>query len=146
MNLTIRNLDEDDYEAIYNLTCNELGYQKLNIEEAFRRFEAIRNREDSQTFVAVYESEVIGYIGLAKGIGYNLDGDGEYLQIIALAVKKAYQNQGIGSRLLAFAEDYARSVNINSLTVSSGFQREEAHLFYERNGYIKRSYTFNKYL
>jgi len=66
------------------------------------------------------------------------------MRIIALAASKEHQNQGIGSALLKYAEDFAVSRGVTAFALSSGLKRLEAHMFYERNGYDKRSYGFGK--
>jgi GNAT superfamily N-acetyltransferase len=144
MEILIRAFLRNDYEEICDLVCNELGYDNLNIEDLFKRLDAMQNRKDYQTFVAVQNHKVIGFIGLYKGIAFNLDR--EYLQIIALAVNKEYQNQGIGTQLLVKAEQYAQNENIVSLGLNSGLHREKAHDFYEKRGYIKKSYCLQKSL
>lgn len=115
-------------------------YDSLKKEEVFKRFDAICKRKDYQTFVAVHNNKVIGFIGLCKGIAFNIEG--EYIQIIAFAVNKYYQNKGIGTKLLEKAEQYAQKGNIGTLCLHSGFQRQKAHAFYERKGYIKRDIVF----
>jgi GNAT superfamily N-acetyltransferase len=144
MEILIRGLEENDYGAIWDLIRNELGYDNLNMKDAFKRLDALRNHKNHLTFVAVYHDKVIGFIGLCKGIAFNIDG--EYLQIIALAVNKGHQNKGIGTQLLAKAEQYAKSESIVSLSLNSGLHREKAHEFYENKGYVKKSYSFIKSL
>jgi Predicted acetyltransferase len=142
--ISIRNLEKEDYKAIHDLISNELGYTNTNIEDTFKRLDSIRNREDYKTFVAVYNKIIIGFIGLYKGIAFNIDG--EYLQIIALAVKNDYQEKGIGTQLIEKAEKYAQDNKILSIGLNSGLHREKAHVFYEHRGYIKKSYSFQKAL
>jgi GNAT superfamily N-acetyltransferase len=57
-------------------------------------------------------------------------------------VKKEYQNQGIGRKLLKHVEDYAQSKGILGIGLQSGVQRTAAHAFYEHNGYIKSNYFY----
>lgn len=144
MEILVRTLERNDYKAVCDLISNELGYNNLSVESTFKRLETIQNRKDYQTFVAVHNNKVIGFIGLYKGIAFNIDG--EYIQIIALAVNKEYQNKGIGTQLLVKAEQYAKDKNIVSLGLNSGLHREEAHIFYEHRGYVKKSYSFKKSL
>lgn len=146
INIIIRTLETYDYEAIYNLLSNELEYKNLNKKEAFSRFNKIKNHKSYETFVAVHKNSVIGFIGLFKGLAFNLDGDGEYLQVIALAVKSELQNSGIGSQLLNAADEYAKINNIDTISLNSSFHREKAHAFYEKHGFIKKSYSFKKCL
>lgn len=144
MEILIRTSEENDYETICDLIGNELGYDSLNIENAYKRLAAMHSRKDYQTFVAVHNNKVIGFIGLYKGIAFNVDG--EYMQIIALAVSNEYQNKGIGTQLLLKAEQYAQNENIVSLGLNSGLHREKAHAFYEHRGFVKKSYSFIKSL
>ena len=144
MEILVRTLERDDYKAICDLITIELGYDNLNIENTFKRLDAIQNHEDYQTFVAVHNTKVVGFIGLYKGIAFNIDG--EDLQIIALAVNKEYQNKGVGAQLLVKAEQYAQDKNIVLLCLNSGLHREKAHTFYEHRGYAKKSYSFKKLL
>ncbi len=142
MEISIRSLVSDDYEAICDLIRNELGYNDLKIRDTFKRLEIIQNRKDYQTFVAVDNNKVIGFIGINEGVAFNVDG--EYIQIIALAVNKEYQSKGIGTQLLDKVEQYAQCKNIVILGVNSGLHREKTHIFYEHRGYVKKGYSFQK--
>ncbi len=144
MKVLIRDLEKDDYEAVCDLISNELGYVNTNYADAFKRLDAIRNRKGYHTFVAVDNNKVIGFIGLSRGIAFNING--EYIQIIALAVNKECQNRGIGTQLLIKVEQYAQNEKIHSIGLNSGLHREEAHTFYEHRGYVKKSYSFQKSL
>ena len=144
MEISIRTLEISDYEAVQDLISKELGCNNLNKDDTLKRLDAIRNRKDYQTFVAVYNNIVIGFIGLYRGIAFNIDR--EYLQIIALAVNKEYQNKGVGTQLLNKAEKYAQNEKIFSIGLNSGLHREKAHIFYEHRGYVKKSYSFQKSL
>jgi len=48
--------------------------------------------------------------------------------------------------LLARAERYAADNNIHYITLTSGMHRTGAHLFYERNGFEKKGFSFKKLL
>lgn len=142
MDISIRTLETRNYAAVKDLISNELGYSNLNKEDTFKRLDAIRKHKDYQTLVAVYNNTVIGFIGLYRGIAFNIAG--EYLQIIALAVNREYQNSGAGKQLLDKAEKYAQNEKIFSIGLNSGLHREKEHAFYEHGGYVKKSYSFQK--
>jgi GNAT superfamily N-acetyltransferase len=59
-----------------------------------------------------------------------------------LAVHPEMRSQGIGSRLLATAKDWARERGASHLKLDSGLARERAHRFYEREGPSGRSYSY----
>lgn len=142
MQIIIREVREDDYLSIGNLIKNELGYNDLNFVRLFDRLQIMKSDDKYMTVIAEYESKVVGFIGFYRGIAYNFDG--EFIQIIALAVSYEHQNKGIGSKLLKWVEDYAIKHGIRSFGVNSGLQRTDAHAFYEHNGYLKKSYGFIK--
>jgi len=142
MQLSIREAQVNDYVSISKLIKNELGYEDLNSDKLFNRLEQMKSNKNYLTVVAEHEREVVGFIGIFKGIAYNYDG--EYIQIIALAVSMEHQSEGIGSKLLQWIEDYAIAQGIRSLGVNCGLHRTKSHAFYEHNGYVKKSYSFAK--
>lgn len=142
MMVTIRQAEKDDYFSIFKLIKNELGYENLNQEKLYERLEKMQSDEDHYTVIAETNKQVVGFMGFFTGIAYNYDG--EYIQIIALAVLKEFQGRGIGSELLKWLEEFAINKNINSFGVNSGLQRIDTHKFYEKNNYTKRSYSFSK--
>ena len=70
--------------------------------------------------------------------------ENEGMKIIALAVSKEYRRKGIGTALLKTAEQWAKENNIEVILLNSGLPREDAHAFYESQGYFKKSYGFIK--
>ena len=139
MNLQIR---KDDYNAIASLIQNELGYRDFDIEKFFGRMDLMKTDPLYTTFVTLISYEIVGFIGLHKGIAFELDEP--YLRIIAMAVSKDLQNQGIGTALLQYAEDFAYEHGVKTFALNSGVKRIESHNFYAKNGFVKRSFGFAK--
>lgn len=142
MNLSIRKIESGDYHAVASLIRNELGYCKLDLDKFIRRMDLMKADPLYTTFVAQKADQIVGFIGLHKGIAYEIDG--EYLRIIALAVSQKQQGQGIGTELLKYAESFAIQLGVSCFALNSGFKRVEAHAFYEKNGFMKRSFGFSK--
>lgn len=67
-----------------------------------------------------------------------------HLYIFDFVTDKEYRNKGYGELMLEYLVDYAKTAMCENLVLSSGFQREKAHLFYEKNGFKKKSYLFLK--
>jgi len=67
-----------------------------------------------------------------------------HLYIFDLVTLKNFRTQGYGQKMLEYLEDYARIGMCTNIVLSSGFSREKAHLFYESNGFNKKSYIFLK--
>ena len=144
MNATIREAREGDYLAIGNLIGHELGYSDIDYTLLFDRLKKIKSEDNHMTYVAVMDKKIVGFIGLLKYVTYELDTG--CLRVLAMAVSKEYQNQGIGSMLLRQAEQFAVENNIFYIMLTSNMKRLGAHIFYERNDYIKKSYGFFKTL
>ena len=107
-----------------------------------KRLENFSNSDDWETFVAVVEDEIVGFIGVVKGIAYNIEG--YYSQIMALAVSEKTRHHGIGSALVKRAEEWSLSYGITDIAVNSSMRRLDAHAFYEDLGYTKKSFSFKK--
>jgi len=141
-NVLIREAHEGDFSAIGNLIKNELGYSDLGFTALFDRLRLIESSSSYKTYVAVNDTKIVGFIGLLRYITY--ERDYECLRILAMAVSQEQQSKGIGSKLLRKAEQFAVESNISNVMVTSNMKRSDAHKFYERNDYVKKSYGFFK--
>lgn len=143
--MIIREAEEQDFSAICTLMKNELGYSDLNDVEAINRLRYFSDNKDWVTYVAADDcGEITGFIGVMKGLTYNIEG--YYSQIMALAVPEKAQCKGIGTKLVKKAEEWSLSNGITDIGVNSGIKRLGAHTFYEKNGYAKKSFSFIKFL
>jgi len=144
MNAIIREAYDGDYLAIGNLIEHELGYNDIDYTLLFDRLKKIKSEDNHMTYVAELDKKIVGFIGLLKYITYELDTG--CLRVLAMAVSQEHQNQGIGSMLLRQAEQFAAENNIYYIMMTSNMKRLDAHIFYKRNGYTKKSYGFFKTL
>lgn len=135
---------QDDFISVFELIKVELGYTELDFEQAMKRLGFFASSKNWCTYVAVRDDKVLGFVGITKGIAYNIES--EYAQIMALAVSEKYRHKGIGTLLLKQAENWALMNGIKNIGVNSGLHRPEAHQFYEHNGYCKKSFSFGKIL
>jgi GNAT superfamily N-acetyltransferase len=102
--------------------------------------EAIDSR-DSLVLLAVAEGErVVGFCTAYYTIHAIRFGPRAWVE--ELAVHPEMRSQGIGSRLLAAAKDWARERGASHLKLDSALAREDAHRFYEREGPSGRSYSY----
>ena len=142
MDITTRNATPADSASICRLINDSLGYKDVTPDALVKRMERMDAAGGYFTLVAEADGGVAGFVSVAQGIAVEIEGD--YFRIIALAVDEAHRRAGIGSKLLSQVEEIAAERGVRYLTLSSGFQRTEAHAFYERQGYEKRSYAFSK--
>ena len=136
-----RKYESLDIVAIRDILENDLGY-KCELDRLNRRINEMLKRGSYQIFVACDGDKVVGYIGCVSYLAFELENEG--MKIIALAVSKEYRRKGIGTQLLKTAEQWATENNIEVILLNSGLPREDAHAFYESQGYFKKSYGFIK--
>lgn len=140
--LTIRNAKLSDAPQLAALMC-ELGYETAG-DEMSARLKAILPDARYSTFVARIGQELCGMIGTLTHMSQehnDLSG-----KIIALVVSKKHRRSGVGRALIAAAEkDFARR-NVTRVTLTTRFEREEAHRFYEEIGYSRTGFRFGKNL
>ncbi|MBB4826311.1 GNAT superfamily N-acetyltransferase [Sporosarcina luteola] len=144
MNIAVRKLLEQDYEALVKL-FKELGYPSSQgaIEQ---RFNLLNQQGSYYSFVAVDEGQVVGFAGVCQM--FQFERDGSYARVLAFVIDANVRKRGIGTVLLKSVEEWARQNNCHSITLNSGNREERlaAHSFYETNGYVRRSSGFSKSL
>jgi GNAT superfamily N-acetyltransferase len=138
--LVIRDLTLDDYRALKFL-LDELGYPSTEA-EVKERLNNIIPDKNFKTLLAEVQGKVVGFIGLSKSYAYERNGC--YVRIMALVVAREYRNMGIGTQLVAKAEEWAKQNGASLIVLSSGLQPLEAHKFYESKGFRKKGYSFIK--
>ncbi len=136
-----RKYENKDISAIRDILEYDLGY-KCGLDSLKKRVDEMMKRGNYQIFVACDGYKVVGYIGCVNYLAFELENEG--MKIIALAVSKEYRRKGIGTQLLKTAEQWAKENNIEVVLLNSGLPREDAHIFYESQGYFKKSYGFIK--
>lgn len=67
-------------------------------------------------------------------------------ELESVHVREDHQNDGVGSALLAAAEDLARERGCYRIQLTSRNVRTDAHWFYVANGYDQNSQGFKKLL
>lgn len=129
--------------GLCGLIRDALGYTDVTESGVRSSLEKMLVSDDYFTLVAEANGETCGFVSIVHEISLEA---GEYYRVLGLAVKTEYRKQGLGTALLTLAEGYAKSNGARLMTLSSNFKRTEAHVFYEKTGYEKTSYTFKKSL
>jgi ribosomal protein S18 acetylase RimI-like enzyme len=140
--LTIRDAKLSDAPALAALMC-ELGYETSSAEMS-RRLKSILSDPRYGTFVAEIDNEIRGMIGTLTHASHehnDLSG-----KIIALMVSRKHRHSGIGRMLIEAAEKDFANKNITRISLTTRFEREEAHQFYEALGYLRTGFRFGKNL
>ena len=142
--LIIREAALSDIPALTEL-INELGYNST-MDEIKTRFENIKNHQDHKTFIAVTDTEVSGMVGVTKNFSY--EQNGIYVRVLALVTHSRFRQKGIGKKLMAVAENWAKEIGAQKVLLNCGNREERtiARLFYKRIGYQVKSSGFIKKL
>jgi GNAT superfamily N-acetyltransferase len=140
--ITFRTATPDDAEQLSTL-LGELGYP-TPASEIPARLAALTSFEKSLALVAARENEAVGLITVI--IFPSIHARDPVSLITSLVVSSEVRGHGIGSSLVARAEEWAAENGAGRLTVGSGLQREETHLFYEQRGYKRSGIRFAKML
>ncbi len=149
--LLIREAQAGDLEAIIRLhEEDELGSHgdvwSPETRPAYEAaFAAIQRSPENWLFVAVDGGEVVGTFQLT--FIPNLTGRGALrVKVESVKVKAACRSGGIGARMMAFAEDHARTHGARAMELTSNKTRRDAHRFYERLGFSRSHEGFKKAL
>jgi len=149
--LSIREAQAGDLEAIIRLhEEDELGsHGDLWSEETRPAYEAafaaIARSPENRLFVALDGGEVVGTFQLT--FIPNLTGRGALrVKVESVKVKAARRSGGIGARMIAFAEDFARGEGARAMELTSNKTRRDAHRFYERLSFARSHEGFKKKL
>jgi len=67
-----------------------------------------------------------------------------HLYVFDLVTDEKERAKGYGKMMLEYLVDYAKMAMCEKIVLSSGFKREDAHKFYEEQGFAKKSYVFVK--
>jgi ribosomal protein S18 acetylase RimI-like enzyme len=144
MDVDLRIGDAELFDAaeLAALAC-ELGYKTTTAEMESRLVSILRDPR-YKTLVARKDEKICGMIGTFSASSYlhnDLSG-----RIIALVVSTDSRRCGIGAELVAAAEKDFAQRGIKRVTLTTRFEREEAHQFYEKLGYEQNGWRFVKQL
>ena len=137
--LKIRELGIDELEQAFPVISQLRTHLSL---EEYISFVKVMKLSGYQ-IVCLFESEkVVTYAGFAKLVNLH---DGSHVWVYDLVTDSARQGKGYGKLLLSYIEKWAKDNLLSRIALSSGFQREGAHRFYEKAmNYNKTSYVFKK--
>ena len=139
--MIVREATSSDAAALAALST-QLGYP-TRLEEAAERLAAIGN--DGAVLVAEDAGAVLGWIHVC---GIRFFQSPPFAEIGGLVVDEAARGKGIGRLLVAAAVRWAAEQGYGKIRVRSKVVREDAHRFYEREGFrrVKTQAVFDRKL
>ena len=142
--MNIRDCLESDFDMVLPL-LRQLWPDTMIEMETQRRVFARALREPGIRYICAEDGGVIvGFLSLTSRESLYRQGRLAYLDEIV--VEEGHRSRGVGAALLKQAEELAREAGCNLLELDSAFHRADAHRFYEREGYAKTGFTFEKTL
>ena len=116
----------------------------LTTSESVQKAMGGMEKEHCVFWIAYDENEkALGYISYRKVCNSYL---GDFVLVDDMVVLESHRGIGIGTLLMKEVETKCRKEGISTLKLDSGLQRSQTHLFYEKQGFEKKCYTFEKRL
>ncbi len=126
--------------------------------EAFRVMQELRQHLDEKTYLDLVEEahqkdmyrlyglydgdELVAVTGFKPMITLYY---GRFVWVCDLVTSLQHRSKGYGGKLLSFVENWAVENGYQSVALSSGLQKKEAHRFYrEKMSYDQVSFVFRK--
>ena len=138
--ITFRLAKRTDLPAIVHMLADdEMGSQRERLEgplpeSYYTAFEQIDRDANHELVVAELNREVIGTLQLIFIPSISYQG-GLRAQVESVRVDKPYQSQGIGSEMMKWTIERAKSRSAHIVQLTTHKSRADAHRFYERLGF-----------
>jgi len=103
-----------------------------------------RENDRYKMYALLDNNEIVAVIGFKPMITLS---SGKFIWVCDLVTDTTLRSKGYGEKLLTYLEGWAIENNYESISLSSGLQRTDAHRFYENKmNYDKASYVFKTIL
>lgn len=103
-----------------------------------------KEKDSYRLFALINKQKIVAVTGFKPMITLYY---GRFVWVSDLVTDTNLRSKGYGETLLSFVHDWANDNNYESVALSSGLQRGDAHRFYEKKmEYDKVSYVFKKVL
>ena len=138
--MQIRELDLKELQNVYDVLS------QLRVDLSYKQFEDLiyDMRHMEYKMIGIMDADkLITYAGVC--VQTNLYHK-RHLYVFDLVTDEKYRGKGYGKMMLDYLVDYAKMGMCENIVLSSGFAKEDAHKFYEKNGFDKKSFVFLKTL
>ncbi len=139
--MTIRAMTAEDYEGVYGLWKTIDGFALRSVDDSQENIVRFLARNSGISVVAEVEGKIIGAI---------LSGhDGRRGGLYHVCVHKAYRNQGIAHKMLAFVLDALKKEGISKVNLVAFVSNHIGNTFWQHAGWTFREdlntydYTLN---
>lgn len=139
--MIVREATPTDALAVAGLT-GELGYP-AELATIAQRLARLIAQPNDLLVVAVVDGQIAGWL---QAHAAEVLESGFRVEIVGLIVGTRHRRRGVGARLVARAEQWAKQRGASSVVVRSNTQRTESHQFYPALGYghVKTQSVYRK--
>lgn len=133
---------DEEFQRAYPV-MNELRTHFMSVEEYESQLTEMRS-DGYRMFALEEEGTYVALAGVALRTNFYYN---KYLYVYDLITSETERSTGHGKRMIDHLEQLARTEGCQTIALSSGLQRVEAHRFYEEKvGFERVSYVFKKTL
>ena len=135
--IKLRTCTKNDWDIILDLRNQFYKgsfFTQTEILSKEQHYQYMKNNQKNPNFyqwMAILDNDIVGYIRILNSE-------------INILVVKEFQNQGVGSTMLKLLEDKARELNIKKLKGSVRIDNIKSKKLFEKNGYNRVAYLFEK--
>ncbi len=119
-----------------------MQYLRSHLDEAIY-LELVREAQEKEGYIMIAlldGGEIVAVVGFQPMVTLYY---GRYIWVCDLVTDENKRSKGFGEKLLTYVHNWARINNYETVALSSGLQRKDAHRFYEEKmDYDKVSYVF----
>ncbi len=136
--MEIKKAKKEDCKSVYSLVSvlkETLDYIKFK-----KSFDNNICKDDVFYYILWENNNPLGFISVV--INYQLHHADKVATIEELVINRKYQSNNYGTMLLNYGVQLAKDQKCDVIELTSNFTRENAHKFYEKNGFKKTSYKF----
>ena len=139
--MNFRKANKEDLPAIIRLLADDkLGSQRERYEEPlpddyYKAFAAIQAQDGNEILLAIDDQKLVGCLQLTTIPGLARLGM-KRAQIEGVRVDKCYRGEGVGEALFKEAIAIAKTEGCGLVQLTTDKQRENAHRFYNRLGFL----------
>jgi len=136
--MQIREMSLKELDTVYEV----LSQLRTNL--SFKEFDDLiydMQHIDYKMFGIMEKDKLITFAGVAVQTNFYHK---RHLYIFDFVTDEKCRSKNYGKMMLDFLQDYAKTAMCENIVLSSSFSKEDAHKFYEKRGFCKKSFVFLK--
>ncbi len=122
----------EDKKDIVDIEKSSIKYNVLTEND----IETAITDKNYKTFKVLLNDEIAGFVILQIT---------DEVNIVSITVKKEFRNLGLATRLLNKAEEFAKEIGIQKLSLEVSYKNVRAYLLYKKFGFVERRIRKNYY-